>query len=58
MLWTLSLMLVVLWLLAVVTGYTLGGAVHVLPVAAVAAAILGGLARSSRHHPTPMRRLR
>lgn len=34
--WTLFLFLIVLWFVAVVTGYTLGGMVHVLLLLAVA----------------------
>ncbi len=39
MLWTLFIVLLVLWLLGVVSSYTLGGFVHVLLVLAVAALI-------------------
>lgn len=35
MLWTIAVILVVLWLLGVVTTYTLGGFIHVLLVVAV-----------------------
>jgi len=35
MLWTIALILVVLWLLGFVTSYTLGGFIHVLLVIAV-----------------------
>lgn len=35
MLWTLFIILLVLWLLGVVTSYTLGGFIHVLLVLAV-----------------------
>lgn len=35
MLWTVFVILVVLWLLGLVSGYTLGGFVHVLLVIAV-----------------------
>jgi hypothetical protein len=37
--WTLSLLLIVLWLMGLVTGYTLGGLVHVLGVLGVVVAI-------------------
>jgi len=47
MFWTMSVLFIVVWLMTVVTGYTFGGAVHVLPVAAVICALLGGL---KRHH--------
>jgi hypothetical protein len=35
MLWTITVILVVLWLLGLVSGYTLGGWVHLLLVLAV-----------------------
>ena len=35
MLWTIAVVLVVLWLLGLVTSYTLGGFIHVLLVLAV-----------------------
>jgi hypothetical protein len=35
MLWTIALILIVLWLLGLVTSYTLGGFVHVLLVVAI-----------------------
>jgi hypothetical protein len=35
MLWTIAVVLVVLWALGLVTSYTMGGFVHVLLVAAV-----------------------
>ena len=40
MLWTLFLVLVVLWMLGVVSSYTLGGFIHVLLVIAVVVVIL------------------
>ena len=40
MLWTIFVILLVLWLLGVVTSYTLGGFIHVLLVVAVVLAIL------------------
>lgn len=39
MLWTLFVVLLVLWLLGVVTSYTLGGFIHILLVLAVVALI-------------------
>lgn len=39
MLWTLFVILLVLWLLGVVSGYALGGFVHVLLVLAVVALV-------------------
>ena len=35
MLWTLTLVLIVLWLLGMVTGYAVGGVIHILLVLAV-----------------------
>lgn len=35
MLWTIAVLLIVLWLLGVVTAYTLGGFIHILLVIAV-----------------------
>ena len=35
MLWTICVILLVLWLLGLLTGYTLGGVVHILLVIAV-----------------------
>ena len=40
MLWTIFVILLVLWLLVVVTSYTLGGFIHVLLVVAVVLAIM------------------
>jgi hypothetical protein len=40
MLWTIFVILLVLWLLGVVTSYTLGGFIHVLLVVAVVIAIM------------------
>lgn len=39
MLWTLFVILLVLWLLGVVTSYTLGGFIHILLVLAVIALV-------------------
>ncbi len=35
MLWTVAIILIVLWLLGVVTSYTLGGFIHILLVIAI-----------------------
>lgn len=35
MLWTISVILIVLWLLGMVTSYTLGGLIHILLVIAI-----------------------
>ena len=40
MLWTIFVILLVLWLMGVVTSYTLGGFIHVLLVVAVVLAIM------------------
>jgi len=40
MLWTIAVILVVLWLLGLVTSYTLGGFIHVLLVLAVIVILL------------------
>lgn len=40
MLWTVFLVLVVLWMLGVVSSYTLGGFIHVLLVLAVVALLV------------------
>jgi hypothetical protein len=40
MLWTLFLVLVVLWMLGMVSSYTLGGFIHILLVIAVVALLI------------------
>jgi len=40
MLWTLFLLLVVLWFLGLVSSYTLGGFIHILLVVAVAVLLI------------------
>ena len=40
MLWTIAVVLIVLWLLGLVTSYTLGGFIHVLLVIALIVVIL------------------
>lgn len=40
MLWTIALVLIALWLLGLVSSYTLGGFIHVLLVIAVVVVIL------------------
>ncbi len=39
MLWTLFVILLVLWLLGVVTSYTLGGFIHILLILAIVALV-------------------
>ena len=41
MLYTIAVVLLVLWLLGLVTSYTLGGVLHILLVLAVVMAIIG-----------------
>ena len=40
MLWTIAVILVVLWLLGLVTSYTMGGFIHVLLVIAVVVVLI------------------
>lgn len=40
MLWTLVVVLVVLWLLGLVTSYTMGGLIHILLVVAIVVVLL------------------
>ncbi|MGE5680206.1 MAG: lmo0937 family membrane protein [Bacillota bacterium] len=40
MLWTIFVVLLVLWLLGLVSGYTLGGFIHILLVIAVVALLI------------------
>jgi hypothetical protein len=40
MLWTIFVILLVLWLLGLVSGYTLGGFIHVLLVVAIVIALI------------------
>ena len=40
MLWTIFVILLVLWALALVGGYTLGGFIHVLLILAIAAVLI------------------
>ena len=40
MLWTIAVILAVLWLLGLVTNYTLGGFIHVLLLLAIAAVLI------------------
>lgn len=40
MLWTIAVVLLVLWLLGMVTSYTLGGFIHILLVLAVVAILI------------------
>jgi hypothetical protein len=40
MLWTIAVILIVLWLLGMVTSYTLGGFIHILLVLAIIAVLV------------------
>ena len=40
MLWTLAVILIVLWLLGLVTSYTMGGLIHILLVIAIIVIVL------------------
>jgi len=40
MLWTIAVILLVLWLLGMVSSYTLGGLIHILLVIALAAVLI------------------
>jgi hypothetical protein len=40
MLWTIFVILLILWLLGLVTSYTLGGFIHILLVVAIAVALI------------------
>jgi hypothetical protein len=41
MLWTIAVVLVILWLLGLVSSYTMGGFIHVLLVIAIIVVIVG-----------------
>jgi hypothetical protein len=41
MLWTLAFVLIVLWLLGVVSGYTMGNFIHILLVIAIIVVVIG-----------------
>jgi hypothetical protein len=47
MLWMITVLLIVLWLLGMISGYTLGSWIHVLLVLAVVAVILAIIRRAS-----------
>jgi hypothetical protein len=40
MLWTLAVLLLVLWMLGLVTSYTMGGLIHILVVVAVVVVLI------------------
>ena len=41
MLWTIAVILIVLWLLGLVTSYTMGGFIHIILVIAIIVIIVG-----------------
>jgi hypothetical protein len=41
MLWTIAVVLVILWLLGLITGYTLGNFIHILLVIAIIVIVVG-----------------
>jgi hypothetical protein len=41
MLWTIAVILIVLWLLGLVSSYTLGGFIHILLVIAIVVVLIG-----------------
>jgi len=41
MLWTIAVILIVLWLLGLVSSYTLGGFIHILLVIAIVVIVIG-----------------
>jgi hypothetical protein len=41
MLWTIAVILMVLWLLGLVTGYTIGNFIHILLVIAIVVVLVG-----------------
>jgi hypothetical protein len=45
MLWTIAVILIVLWLLGLVTSYTMGGFVHVILVIAIIVVVVGFIQR-------------
>jgi len=45
MLWTIAVILIVLWLLGFITSYTMGGFIHVLLVIAIIVLIVGFIQR-------------
>ena len=49
MLWTITIILVILWILGLVTSYTLGGWIHLLLVLAIIVLIFNLLSGRSRH---------
>jgi hypothetical protein len=45
MLWTIAVILIILWLLGFITSYTMGGFIHILLVIAIIVLIVGFIQR-------------
>jgi len=45
MLWTIAVILIILWLLGLVTSYTMGGLIHILLVIAIIVIVVGFIRR-------------
>jgi hypothetical protein len=45
MLWTIAVVLIILWLLGLITGYTMGYFIHILLVIAIIVLIVGFIQR-------------
>ena len=45
MLWTIAVILIVLWLLGLVTSYTMGGFIHIILVIAIIVVVVGFIQR-------------
>jgi hypothetical protein len=48
MIWTIAVILLVLWLIGLITSYTLGGLIHLLLVVAAVVLIVGAIQRQRR----------
>jgi hypothetical protein len=46
MLWTIAVILIILWVLGLVTSYTLGGFIHIALVIAIVVLVVGFIQRS------------
>lgn len=45
MLWTIAVILIILWLLGLVTSYTMGGFIHIILVIAIVVVVVGFIQR-------------
>jgi hypothetical protein len=45
MLWTIAVVLIILWLLGLITGYTMGYFIHILLVIAIIVVVIGVIQR-------------